>query len=89
MIVGDRPGIRLDRFLASVLGDYSRSQLQRLIKEGQVRYAFLNTTCGRHGSALNPACSAPAKWIRAHGTDVSSKAGLEPKVLWLLPGAQP
>jgi 23S rRNA pseudouridine1911/1915/1917 synthase len=30
-------GIRLDRFLASVLGEQSRSQIQRLIKDGQVR----------------------------------------------------
>jgi len=29
-------GVRLDRFLASVLGDYSRSQIQRLIREGQI-----------------------------------------------------
>jgi 4-amino-4-deoxy-L-arabinose transferase-like glycosyltransferase len=64
-------------------------KLERLIAEGQVRYAFLNTSCGRHGSGLNPACSAPAKWVRAHGTDVSAQAGLKPKVLWLLPGAKP
>jgi 23S rRNA pseudouridine1911/1915/1917 synthase len=30
-------GIRLDRFLASVLGGQSRSQIQRLIRDGQVR----------------------------------------------------
>jgi 4-amino-4-deoxy-L-arabinose transferase-like glycosyltransferase len=66
------------------------AQLERLIAQGQVRYAFLNTSCGRHGSSLNPACSAPAKWVRAHGTDVSAKAGLsQKKVLWLLPGAHP
>jgi 23S rRNA pseudouridine1911/1915/1917 synthase len=29
-------GVRLDRFLTSVLGDQSRSQIQRLIKSGQV-----------------------------------------------------
>jgi len=53
-----------------------------------VRYAFLNTFCSRHGSSLNAACSEPAKWIRAHGTDVSREAGLsQGKVLWLLPGA--
>jgi hypothetical protein len=68
----------------------SVSKLQRLIAEGKVRYAFLNSTCSRHGSALNPACSAPAKWVRAHGTDVSTQAGLsESKLLWLLPGAKP
>ena len=30
-------GARLDRFLASVLGDQSRSQIQRLIREGRIR----------------------------------------------------
>ncbi len=30
-------GIRLDRFLASILADHSRSQIQRLIKEGRIR----------------------------------------------------
>jgi 23S rRNA pseudouridine1911/1915/1917 synthase len=32
----ENDGVRLDRYLASVLGDVSRSQLQRLIKEGRV-----------------------------------------------------
>jgi 23S rRNA pseudouridine1911/1915/1917 synthase len=35
----DAEGTRLDRFLASVLGDQSRSQIQRLIKDGHVRVA--------------------------------------------------
>jgi hypothetical protein len=38
---------------------------------------------------MNPACSAPAKWVRSHGTDVSSQAGLKSKLLWLLPGVKP
>jgi 4-amino-4-deoxy-L-arabinose transferase-like glycosyltransferase len=68
----------------------SIAKLQHLIAEGKVRYAFLNTYCGRHTSMTNAACSAPAKWIRAHGTDVSSQAGLSHhKTLWLLPGAKP
>lgn len=33
----DSNGVRLDRFLTSVLPDHSRSQIQRLIKEGAVR----------------------------------------------------
>ncbi len=33
----DTDGARLDRFLVSVLADYSRSQIQRLIKDGHVR----------------------------------------------------
>jgi 23S rRNA pseudouridine1911/1915/1917 synthase len=35
----DADGARLDRFLASVVGDRSRSQIQRLIKEGFVHVA--------------------------------------------------
>ena len=35
----DSDGVRLDRFLVSVLADQSRSQIQRLIKEGHVRVA--------------------------------------------------
>jgi 23S rRNA pseudouridine1911/1915/1917 synthase len=35
----DADGVRLDRFLVSVLGDRSRSQIQRLIKQGQVLVA--------------------------------------------------
>ena len=37
LTVGDEgDGVRLDRFLASVLPDHSRSQVQRLIKTGHV-----------------------------------------------------
>jgi 23S rRNA pseudouridine1911/1915/1917 synthase len=47
--VGDEAdGMRLDRFLASVVGDQSRSQLQRLIKDGRVLVA------GRAGKANQP-----------------------------------
>jgi 4-amino-4-deoxy-L-arabinose transferase-like glycosyltransferase len=68
----------------------SIAKLQHLIAEGKVRYAFLNTYCGRHTSTTNAACSAPAQWIRANGTDVSRQAGLSHhKTLWLLPGAKP
>src|SRR5438093_645988 len=35
----DSEGVRLDRFLVSVLPEQSRSQIQRLIKEGRVRVA--------------------------------------------------
>jgi len=63
-------------------------ELQRAIARGEVRYAFLNTFCGKHISPINAACSRPARWIRAHGTDVSREAGLSRGgVLWLLPGA--
>jgi hypothetical protein len=65
-------------------------KLKRLIAEGQVRYAFLNTFCTRRASLRNPACSAPAKWVRAHGSDVSRAAGLsQGGLLYRLPGAAP
>ena len=61
-------------------------ELQRTIARGEVRYAFLNTFCGKHISPINAACSRPARWIRAHGTDISRQAGLgRGGVLWLLP----
>jgi hypothetical protein len=66
------------------------AKLQRLIAAGAVRYAFLNTFCTRRAQATNPACSAPARWVRAHGTDVSAAAGLaRRRTLYLLPGAAP
>ena len=68
----------------------SVAKLQQLIAKGEVRYAFLTTLCGHTVQYGDPACSAPAVWIRAHGTDVSKRAGLpRDKVLWLLPGARP
>jgi 4-amino-4-deoxy-L-arabinose transferase-like glycosyltransferase len=89
LIVQDaRPVIVLTTYGARVFTPVAK--LKRLIAQGQVRYAFLNTSCGKHGSALNAACSAPARWVRAHGTDVSRRAGLsEGKVLWRLPGVAP
>jgi len=42
-VTDDSEGIRLDRFLASVLPDHSRSQIQRLIKEGLVLVAGRET----------------------------------------------
>jgi hypothetical protein len=89
LIVQDaRPVLILTTYDAQVFT--SVPQLQRLIGEGEVRYAFLNTKCTRHGASLNAACSAPAKWVRANGTDVSAAAGLSQRgVLWLLPGAKP
>ncbi len=89
LIVQDaRPMLVLTSYGTRVFTPVPR--LQRLIAEGQVRYAFLNSSCGRHFSAQNAACTAPARWIRAHATDVSRRAGLSRAgVLWLLPGATP
>ncbi len=88
LIVQDaRPIVVLTTYNARVFTTVA--ELERLIARGQVRYAFLNTFCAPQGASLNAACSAPARWVRAHGTDVSRQAGLhEDKVLWLLPGAR-
>jgi hypothetical protein len=65
-------------------------KLRLLAAQGQVRYAFLNTFCGRLATSANPACSAPVKWVRAHGADVSLEAGLGKKgLLYRLPGVAP
>ena len=39
LVPADSEGVRLDHFLVSMLADHSRSQLQRLIKDGQVKVA--------------------------------------------------
>ncbi len=87
LIVRDaRPVVVLTSYGARVFT--TTAQLKRLIARGEVRYAFLNSPCPHHLSPNNPACSAPAKWIRANGTDVSHAAKLRRgKTLWLLPGA--
>ena len=50
----DSDGLRLDRFLVSLLPEQSRSQIQRLIKEGHVRVA------GREAKANQPVKSGQA-----------------------------
>jgi 4-amino-4-deoxy-L-arabinose transferase-like glycosyltransferase len=89
LIVQDaRPVLVLTTYDARVFT--SISKLKRLIAEGKVRYAFLNTFCAGANQSVNPACSEPAEWVRAHGTDVSFKAGLSHGgLLYLLPGARP
>jgi 4-amino-4-deoxy-L-arabinose transferase-like glycosyltransferase len=89
LIVQDaRPVLALTTYNARVFTTVPK--LKRLIAEGKVRYAFLNTFCTDQAASVNPACSAPVKWVRAHGTDVSFGAGLgHGGLLYLLPGAKP
>ncbi len=85
LVVQDaRPVLVLTTYNAQVFVPVAK--LKRLIAQGQVRYAFLNSTCGRRAATVNPACSAPVRWIRAHATDVSQLAGLRTGLLWRLPG---
>ncbi len=89
LIVQDaRPVLVLTTYDARVFTPVAK--LEQLIAQGQVRYAFLNTFCTSEAPSVNPACSEPVKWVRAHGTDVSFKAGLRHGgLLYLLPGATP
>jgi hypothetical protein len=65
----------------------SVEKLKQLIEQGQVRYAFLDSTCGPRPSKTVAGCAPAALWVRTHGTDVSAKAGLRARgVLWRLPG---
>ncbi|MGP8240817.1 MAG: hypothetical protein ACLQQB_03500, partial [Solirubrobacteraceae bacterium] len=91
LIVQDaRPVVILTTYNARV---FTRvAALRRLIARGEVKYAFLNTFCGKGTTfySNNAACSEPVRWIRAHGTDVSHAAGLSRgETLYLLPGAKP
>jgi len=85
LIVKDlRPVVVLTTYNARTLT--SVAQLQALIASGAVRYALLNTACGKHTPRTDAACSPPALWVRAHGVDVSRQAGLGTRaVLWRLP----
>jgi hypothetical protein len=89
LIVKDaRPIVVLTTYDARVFTTIAT--LKGLIAQGKVRYAFLSSYCPRASAldTIDAACSAPARWVRAHGTDVSRQAGLSRGgVLWLLPGA--
>jgi hypothetical protein len=88
LVVKDaRPIVVLTTYNARVFT--SVAKLRRLIAAGEVRYAFLNTFCAGPAQSVNAACSAPVRWVRAHGTDVSRAAGLRHGgLLYLLPGAR-
>ncbi|HEX5309899.1 MAG TPA: glycosyltransferase family 39 protein [Solirubrobacteraceae bacterium] len=59
--------------------------LKGAIARREVRYAFINSFCGRPATAITAGCAASSRWVRAHASDVSRAAGLPPGVLWRLP----
>jgi 4-amino-4-deoxy-L-arabinose transferase-like glycosyltransferase len=85
LIVKDgRPVVVLTTYQGRTLTTVA--QLKQLIARGEVRYALLNSLCGKHTPRTDAACSEPALWVRAHGRDVSREAGLTRNgVLWRLP----
>mgnify|MGYP001477604777 CR=1 FL=1 len=68
IVPDDGGGLRLDRFLVSMLADHSRSQIQRLIKDGHVQVA------GRMGKA-----NQPVKPGQAVDVDVPAPADPTPR----------
>jgi hypothetical protein len=87
LIVRDgRPVLVLTSYLARPLTPVAK--LRSLVAAGQVRYAFLDSPCGSHTPRTDAGCSAAARWVRAHGADVSRQAGLtRGGLLWRLPTA--
>ena len=64
----------------------SVTRLRTLAAEGRVRYAFLDEGCGPRSPSTDPDCSAPARWVAEHGSDVSKQAGMPRSgMLWRLP----
>jgi hypothetical protein len=64
----------------------SASRLRALAALRQVRYAFLDSRCDAHTPRTAAGCVPAARWVRAHGADVSLQAGLRSKgILWRLP----
>jgi 4-amino-4-deoxy-L-arabinose transferase-like glycosyltransferase len=64
----------------------SVARLRALAAAGKVRYAFIDGGCGPHSPPTNADCSPPARWVLAHGTDVSKQAGMpRAGMLWRLP----
>jgi hypothetical protein len=85
LIVQDRqPVLMLTTYNGQPL--VSVADLRSQIAAGAVKYAFLNSPCGSHSPKTTAGCAPAARWVRAHGTDVSLQAGLSVKVvLWRLP----
>ena len=64
----------------------SVARLRTLAREDRVRYAFLDALCGPHSPPNDADCTAPARWVAAHGRDVSRQAGMpRAGMLWKLP----
>ncbi|HEV2998744.1 MAG TPA: glycosyltransferase family 39 protein [Solirubrobacteraceae bacterium] len=85
LIVKDaRPVVMLTSYEARPLT--TLAQLRALITRGEVRYAFIASTCGPGAPRGEAACAPAAVWVREHGIDVSRAAGLpRARTLWELP----
>jgi 4-amino-4-deoxy-L-arabinose transferase-like glycosyltransferase len=85
LIVSDRePILSLTSYDAHELLPIPR--LRSLVAHGELRFGLLDGGCGSSAAARAlPGCSPGADWVRAHGIDVSLRAGLPHRgVLYLL-----
>ncbi len=83
LIVADRrPVLMLTTYNARPLT--SVTELRAAIARGEVRYAFLDSLCGRHSPKTTSGCAPAARWVAAHATDISRQAGLHGGLLWRL-----
>jgi len=85
LVVHDaRPVLVLNSIESRVVTPLAR--LRALAAAGAVGYAVLSSPCGPHSSARNADCSRAAKWVVAHGRNVTAQAGLgHGLTLWQLP----
>lgn len=84
LIVQDqRPMLMLTTYQGRPLT--SVAALERAIAHGEVRYALLDSLCGRRSPPTDAGCAPVARWIAAHARDVSRQAGVRPGLLWRLP----
>lgn len=49
---------------------------RRVVRSGQVRYVLMGSAWCRPATGGLTPCSPPVRWARAHGVDVSQRAGL-------------
>jgi hypothetical protein len=61
-------------------------RLAALVAAGEVRFAYIGGRCVPGDTLELAPCSAGARWVRAHGIDVSRRIGLaKAAVLYYLP----
>ncbi len=86
LVVRDqRPLVVLNSINSQVVTPLSR--LRALAAAAAVRYVVLSAPCSPRSSPSNPDCSLAARWVVAHGKNVSAAAGLgRGLTLWQLPG---
>ncbi|HEY1775924.1 MAG TPA: glycosyltransferase family 39 protein [Solirubrobacteraceae bacterium] len=75
VVVDQEPILSLTSYDAHELLPIGR--LRSLVASGELRFAVLDGGCGTSAAArVLPGCSPGADWVRAHGIDVSLRAGL-------------